>query len=570
MKDFTTRLTVYMAILLIFPQASFSQEVKVSGAEKSRMHHEVPDQEYLAPQSATPKTSPSPQVRGAGFFTKQVNVDINGDNIIGDAANEPSIAVDPVNPDKMVIGWRQFDNVGSNFRQAGYGYSSDGGQTWTFPGVIDPMVFRSDPVLGFDADGKFYYNSLTNITGFYTCTVYKSINGGAGWDQGTDARGGDKQWMAIDRTSGQGNGNIYSCWNASFSSCLPGFFTRSANGGASYEDCIEVDGYPYWGTMAVGPSGELYISGAGSFDGATVIKSNNVQIPGSTIGWDYVTQVGLDGYIVGQDPINPVGILGQVNVGVDHSNGPGHGNVYVLASVARISSADPADVMFARSTDGGATFDPPKRINTDVSTLNYQWFGTMSVAPNGRIDVIWLDTRDDFPGSFMSALYYCYSEDQGETWSINKRLSDSFDPTVGYPQQAKMGDYFDMVSDNDGAHLAWANTLNGEQDVYYTHIISTIVGMNENQENNELFSLTASPNPFRDHAEIRYKLPNSGNVKMVICDLYGVVKRTLVDKDQPAGARSVTFYDKSLPPGFYICRLSFGSHTNTTRLIKLK
>jgi len=82
----------------------------------------------------------------------------------------------------MVIGWRQFDNVNSSFRQAGYGYSTDGGHSWTFPGVIDPQIFRSDPVLDFDKEGNFYYNSLTNVTGDYTCKVFKSINGGGSWD----------------------------------------------------------------------------------------------------------------------------------------------------------------------------------------------------------------------------------------------------------------------------------------------------------------------------------------------------------------------------------------------------
>ncbi len=100
------------------------------------------------------------------------------------------------------------------------------------------------------------------------------------------------------------------------------------------------------------------------------------------------------------------------------------------------------------------------------------WFGTMSVAPNGRIDVIWLDNREG-GGSDSSALYYCYSIDQAETWSLNYRLSDKFDPHVGYPSQDKMGDYFDMTSDNTGTHLAWANTFNGEQDVYYSKIILT-------------------------------------------------------------------------------------------------
>ena len=109
----------------------------------------------------------------------------------------------------------------------------------------------------------------------------------------------------------------------------------------------------------------------------------------------------------------------------------------------------------------------------------------MSVAPNGRIDVVWLDTRDN-TGSNISALYYSNSEDGGTTWSQNERLSDFFNSHVGWPNQQKMGDYFDMVSDSSGARLAWAATFNGEQDVYYSYISdSTIVPV-------ELLSFSAS------------------------------------------------------------------------------
>ncbi|MCW9097270.1 MAG: T9SS type A sorting domain-containing protein [Ignavibacteriaceae bacterium] len=38
-----------------------------------------------------------------------------------------------------------------------------------------------------------------------------------------------------------------------------------------------------------------------------------------------------------------------------------------------------------------------------------------------------------------------------------------------------MGDYFHMVSDSNGASLAWAATFNNEQDVYYSYIATTIV-----------------------------------------------------------------------------------------------
>ena len=570
MKNLAKHLLAIGAIMLICPLTTFNQNVNLPAAEKARMHQETPDQPYLAPSVDAKTTSPAPRLKSTGFFTAQVNVDASGNNIVGDAANEPSIAIDPTNPNKMVIGWRQFDNVNSNFRQAGYGYTTNGGQSWTFPGKINPGIFRSDPVLDFDTAGNFYYNSLTANGSLYTTKVYKSTDGGATWDAGVNAKGGDKQWMAIDRSGGVGTGNIYSSWTSYYSSCQPGFFTRSVNGGTSFQNCTEIPDNPYWGSMTVGPDGELYVVGASNNSGVVVAKSTTAQNPSGTVSWDFTTQVDLDGYITGQDPINPLGILGQADIAVDPSDGPGHGNVYVLASVARSSNSDPADVMFAKSTDGGLTWGNPIRINTDLGTSRYQWFGTMSVAPNGRIDVIWLDTRlAPSNNLYKSALYYSYSDDQGVTWSINKKLSELFDPHLGWPQQEKMGDYYDMVSDDEGTHLAWANTLNGEQDVYYTHIIPTIVGMDENQEYNNL-SLSSYPNPFRAQTTIRYEIPADCSVKIAICNLYGAEIRTLVDKSQPAGTYTVNFSDEPLPAGFYICRLSAGAQTATTRLIKLK
>ncbi len=499
MKSIRSILPVTCAVLFTC-SAAFSQTTHPSATQRLNLHHEEKDDPYLPNAFNNKKTSPAYSFRktaamrttGSSIFTTQVNVDANDQNIFGDAGNETNIAVNPLNPNEIVIGWRQFDNVLSNFRQAGWAYSADGGLSWTFPGVIEPGIFRSDPVLDYDADGVFYYNSLTNSPDYF-CKVFKSTDAGNSWDAGTDAQGGDKQWMTIDRTNGPGSGNIYSSWTSSFSTCLPGYFTRSTNGGATYENCSVVDGDPFWLTMAVGNAGELFIAGGNiQSDSLVVVKSLNAQLPGSGIIWEPPVLLQPDGFLNGGTTINPVGILGQVNIDIDRSNGAGQGNVYVLAAMTRYSNFDPGDILFMKSTDGGLTFGSPVRINDDVSVNNTQWFGTMSVAPNGRIDVIWLDTRDDLFGLDSSALYYSYSTNEGNTWSVNEKLSDNFDPHTGYPNQDKMGDYFDMISDNTGAHVAWANTLNGEEDVYYSYIIPQITG--ENEVAGE-FSISVYPNP---------------------------------------------------------------------------
>src|SRR6266853_1228304 len=111
-------------------------------------------------------------VMGSAFVAVTCLILLPADAIASDATeqpkpfpNEPSIAVDPTNCSRKVIGWRQFNSVTSNFRQAGWGYTSNGGATWTFPGVLENNVFRSDPVLGSTDTGTFFYLSL--LTTFF-------------------------------------------------------------------------------------------------------------------------------------------------------------------------------------------------------------------------------------------------------------------------------------------------------------------------------------------------------------------------------------------------------------------
>jgi len=277
------------------------------------------------------------------------------------------------------------------------------------------------------------------------------------------------------------------------------------------------------------------------------------------------------------DSPNPMGLLGQVWVATDHSERPSRGNVYLLASVRPTAISDPLDVMFSRSTDGGQTWSDPIRINDDPGLDAWQWFGTMSVAPNGRIDVIWLDTRDN-PGSFNSSLYFAMSEDGGITWSENERLSDSFNPHLGWPpQQDKMGDYFHMISDDEGAHLAWAGTFNGEQDVYYGRIlVPTLVGTAEVGKNQSGELLQNYPNPFRTLTTLGYSVNKQGRIQLKIVNRLGQTIRVLVDEEKPAGAYSVLWDGKedagtAVSGGIYFYTLTVdGGYPITKRMIFMK
>ena len=160
-----------------------------------------------------------------GFTAVQANVGPNGQNIVGDAANEPSLAVDSTAPNRIAIGWRQFDSITSNFRQAGRAWSNDGGRTWHNPGVLTPGQFRSDPVLDCNAEGRFCYMDIGDANTF-AIDVFNSSDAGANWPTHIPAYGGDKAWIAVDRTGGVGNGYVYAQWDYA-TQYLPNGFTRS-------------------------------------------------------------------------------------------------------------------------------------------------------------------------------------------------------------------------------------------------------------------------------------------------------------------------------------------------------
>ncbi|MGI8438238.1 MAG: dockerin type I domain-containing protein [Chthoniobacterales bacterium] len=407
------------------------------------------------------------------FTSYQVNVSSNGMNITGDAANEPSICVDPTNPTRMAIGWRQFNSVASNCRQSGWGYTTNGGANWTFPGVLENNVFRSDPVLFADETGRFFSLRLLQT---FSDEMWRSPDGAQNWTRLAPATGDDKQWFTIDTTlSSMGHGFQYQIWSTGGNNYGGRQFSRSADGGTTWINPVNIPNSPAWGTPDVDASGNLYVGGTNLNTGQIWCeRSVSAKNAAATPIFEQSTLVNLGGSITISDPINPVGLIGQIFLAADRSSTSANGNVYMLASVQPTGFSTGSEVMFVRSTNGGQTFSAPVRVNDDpVNHAKHHWMATMAVAPNGRIDVIWLDTRNA-ANNTDSQLFYTFSTNAGTTWAPSVQVSNSFNPLIGYPNQSKMGDYMTMVSDNNGGHVAYSATFNGEEDIYYVHVAPAV------------------------------------------------------------------------------------------------
>ena len=460
------RLGLSTAVSLLLVSAAFSQRVA-----RKPLPTEPLEKYDNPPAVAEPQVlaiSPALVSPFGPYTSYQVNVDANGNNRVGDAANEPSICVDRHNPNRMSIGWRQFSSVGSNFREAGFAYTTNGGMRWIAPGVLENNVFRSDPILNSDTTGRFFYLSL--VQNFFD-DLWRSVTGGQSWTRVGPADGGDKQWFTIDNTNSSGRGFQYQYWSTDGNNYGGRQFTRSTNGGSTWMDPINIPNSPAWGTLDVDSVGNLFIGGVNlTTNRIWCVRSTNAKNAGVIPTFDRSTAVNLGGDIVFAEPINPEGLVGQVYLAADRSGTSTNDNIYMLASVQPSGFTNGSDVMFVRSTNGGITFSAPRRINDDpVNHAKWHWFGTLSVAPSGRIDVVWYDSRNS-PNNVTSQLFYSFSIDGGNTWSPNVAVSNLFNPFIGYPNQSKIGDYITVVSDDDSANVAYAATFNGEEDIYYVRI----------------------------------------------------------------------------------------------------
>ena len=252
-------------------------------------------------------------------------------------------------------------------------------------------------------------------------------------------------------------------------------FQRSTNGGVTWQSPVNIPNGPIYGSLDVDTNGNVFLGGEGNT--FYCIRSSNAQIGGQTPSFDQVTAVNMGGDL-GSGGINGVGLTGMLFLAIDHSGGATNNNIYMLASVIPPGRST-TDVMFVRSTDGGLTFSAPQKINDDpVNPNKWHWFGTFAVAPNGRLDAVWYDTRNA-ANNTDSQLFYSFSTDAGVTWSSNVAVSNAFNPFEGYPNQSKIGDYITIVSDDTGGNVAYSATFNfnpnrgqHEEDVYYVRVFS--------------------------------------------------------------------------------------------------
>jgi hypothetical protein len=211
---------------------------------------------------------------------------------------------------------------------------------------------------------------------------------------------------------------------------------------------------------AVGPNGELFVAW---YEHASAKIQVDVSYDGGlTFGTDIdVADVHLiSGISNGSFRANS-----SPSLDVDFSGGPYDGNAYVCWGD---DQGTHTDILFCRSTDGGATWSAPLVVNDD-GTATSQWFPWLDVDENGNVNIGFYDRRMD-PNDRHISYWVARSSDGGASFERNVRVADqTFDPNT-YPDGNFIGEYTGLAASDRTVHALWSDGRNATNDTFTSRV----------------------------------------------------------------------------------------------------
>jgi len=381
---------------------------------------------------------------------------------------EPSIAVNPANPDNFIGAWQQDRWSSGGARGLGGAYTMDGGGTWTRIAVPfsrcsggnaangGDFERATDPWVTFAPDGTAYqialaYNRVAN--GDNAIVVSRSTDGGRVWSNPVALRRdgaqdfNDKESITADLTDAR---YVYAVWDRLTGNHGPTWFTRTIDAGASWEPARNVydpgaNSQTINNQIVVLPDGTLVLS----FTELASIGAPNPRLrlmrsadKGAT--WSAPITI-ADVQTVGTvDPdtgtaIRDGSLLGSVAVGKT-------GTLVVAWQDSRFAAGAHDDIAFSRSLDGGLSWSAPLRINGNPAVPAF--IPAAVIRDDGVVGVTYYDFRGNTPDAgTLGTNYWLATSGDGATWE-ERVIAGPFDyttaPVAG--DRLFLGDYMGLAS----------------------------------------------------------------------------------------------------------------------------
>src|SRR5438477_9843003 len=369
-------------------------------------------------------------------------------NVSATAGNqsESFVVVNPTNTNNLVV----LSNTTTNsiFRA----YSFNGGATWT-RGTIATNVACCDAQAAWDTFGNLfvvYINASVN-----QINVINSTDGGITFSAPLTVGTG-----SVDQPSiAVGNGSVWVDWNQSGSMVARGAPVTGLGvfGPFNAQQAIP-SATGSFGGIAVGPGpngGKVivtYQSPTGGQGPATIYA--NVDADGLGAG-GFGARVTVTTTNVGGFDFIPAqrgrSIDAEAGLVWDATGGPFNNRIYLVYTDETVNENNDTEILMRTSTDDGATWSAPVRVNDDATTRS-QFLPYVALdRTTGTVAVGFHDARNDTgvpgPGGTNNipnddAEYYgSFSTDGGVTWAPNQRLSGGFSNAAAAGNGVDYGDY---------------------------------------------------------------------------------------------------------------------------------
>lgn len=408
------------------------------------------------------------------------------DRTIQPANNSPLLVADPSDPRFIVLANR----VDAPDFSCGLQVSGNGGRGWA-PARPVPKLPRGAekcyaPEVAFDRDGTLYY-------------LFVGLRGRGNTPMGvfltsSEDRGGTftrprrvlgplsySVRMAIDPSVGQ-RGRIHLVWLKATSNPATGGFgpppnpivaTHSDDGGRSFSKPVQVSDPERERVVApalsVGPEHDVHVA---YYDlGRDARDYQGLEGPVWKEPWSLVVAHSADGgrsfgAVSAETSIVPPERVMLIFTMTPPALAVQGKRVCVAWADARKGDSD--ILSRCSQTQGHRWKGQARRLNDDrVANGISQYLPRIAIAPDGRLDAVFYDRRVD-RGNIGTDVFFTFSTDGGRHFAPNVRLSgDPFDSRIGQQYavrsargQVEFGSRLGLLSRDDGAVTAWADTRN--------------------------------------------------------------------------------------------------------------
>jgi hypothetical protein len=339
--------------------------------------------------------------------------------------------------------------------------------------------------------------------------------------------------------------------------------------------------------MAFGPGGQAYLSWATTTttspfpeDGVGFAVSTN-----GGVSWSAQERIYTCGGIKTTQfqPWN-VRVNGYPEMDVDLSASPRNGWIYIVTAEKNNPPAgSDADVVFHRSTNGGATWSAGIRVNQDpINNGKVQFYPIMAVDINGGINIVYYDNRNSAgPADSLIDVFLSRSTNGGDNWTDYKISDHRFKPKTAQGFGPGLwGDNIGITTTSDyKLYPVWMDDFNSSPGLY--QVWSVIIDLNTigiqkiGTEIPAAFSLQQNfPNPFNPSTTIRFNIPAVGTfprtVRLTIYDNSGREATELVNQVLQPGSYETAWDASNYSSGIYYYRLTAGDFSESKKMILVK